>query len=121
MNPTIQRIGGNTRLSQIVIHRETVYLAGQTSQLVEGDIRAQALDIFAKIDALLDKAGTHKSNMLSAQIWLTDMGDFEPMNLMWEAWLNGAIPPVRACVQAGFAKPSYLIEVQVIAALPEQV
>lgn len=73
MNQDIRRIGASARFSQIVIHDRTVYLAGQVSQLTDGDVAAQAFDIFSKIESLLAEAGSDKNRMLSAQIWLADM------------------------------------------------
>ncbi|SEQ49927.1 Enamine deaminase RidA, house cleaning of reactive enamine intermediates, YjgF/YER057c/UK114 family [Pseudomonas sp. NFPP19] len=118
MTSSIQRIGTTARFSQAVIHNRTVYLAGQVSQLTEGDIRAQTQDVLQQIDALLARAGTDKGHLLSAKIWLKDMADYPAMNLLWDAWLEGVQAPVRACVQAPMAKPHYRIEVLVIAAQP---
>ncbi|NBF02524.1 RidA family protein [Pseudomonas sp. Fl5BN2] len=116
MSSSIQRIGTTPRFSEAVIHNQTVYLAGQVSQLVEGDIRAQTDDVLQQIDTLLAKAGTDRSHLLSAQIWLKDMADYAAMNQLWDAWLANVKAPVRACVQAPMAKPHYRIEVLVIAA-----
>ncbi|MDE1167810.1 MAG: RidA family protein [Pseudomonas sp.] len=117
MSASLHRIGTTARFSEIVIHHDTAYLAGQVSQLSEGDISAQAQDVFDKIDALLAKAATHKGQLLSAQIWLADMADYAAMNQVWDAWLADVDAPVRVCVQAPMAKKHYRIEVQVIAAL----
>ena len=117
MNSSLQHLDTNRRMSQAVIHGETVYLAGQVSQLSDGDVREQAQDIFGKIDALLARSGSHKGALLSAQIWLRDIEDFAGMNLAWEEWLQEVKAPVRACVLARLAKPHYRLEVQVIAAL----
>jgi len=112
----IQKTGSNTRLSQVAVHNGTVYLSGQTSQST-GGVQEQAVDIFAKIDQLLAGAGSDRTKLLWAQIWLTDMSDFDAMNQVWEQWLENTQPPVRACVHSVLAKPHYKIEVQVIAAL----
>lgn len=117
MTSAIQRLGTTPRFSQIVIHQHTAYLAGQVSQLIEGDISDLAQDVFGKIDALLATAGSDKNHLLSAQIWLADMADYEAMNQAWDAWLTGVGAPVRVCVQSPMAKKHYRIEVQVIAAL----
>lgn len=116
MSNSIQRIGGTQRFSQIVIHNGTVYLAGQVSQLADGDISVQSQDVFAKIDALLAQAGTDKGRLLSAQVWLADMVDYEGMNQAWDAWLARGGAPVRVCVESPMAKKHYRIEVQVTAA-----
>ena len=116
MSLTIQRIGTTARFSEAVIHNHTVYLAGQVSQLVEGDINAQTQDVLRQIDEALTRAGTDRGQLLSAQIWLRDMADYAAMNLLWDAWLSDVQAPVRACVQAPMAKPHYHIEIMVIAA-----
>ncbi|MBX3686126.1 MAG: RidA family protein [Rhodocyclaceae bacterium] len=117
MTHQIQRIGGSQRFSQVVTHNHTVYLAGQVSQLADGDITAQSEDVFAKIDALLEQAGSDKNHMLSAQIWLADMDDYDAMNAAWDAWLSGVGAPVRACVESPMAKKNYRVEIMVIAAV----
>ena len=111
------RIGGNARFSAISIHGSTAYLAGQVSQLKDGDITAQCHDVFAKIDALLDQAGSDRSHVLSAQIWLKDMADYAGMNEVWDSWINPESPPVRACVQSPMAQSHYLVEIMVITAI----
>jgi len=111
----ITKTGSNARLSQVAVHNGTVYLSGQTSQIT-GGVQEQAADIFSKIDRLLSDAGTDRTKLLSAQIWLTDMADFNAMNQVWEQWLEGTQPPVRACLHSILANPAYKIEVQVIAA-----
>lgn len=116
MTSSIKRIGTTARFSQVVIHHDTAYLAGQVSQLTEGDITAQARDVFGKIDALLASIASDKGQLLSAQIWLADMTDYDAMNQAWDAWLAGVETPVRVCVEAPMAKKHYRIEVQVIAA-----
>ncbi len=112
----IQRIGGSRRFSAITIHNGTVYLAGQVSQLTEGGIAEQSTDVFSKVDALLAEAGTDKSRVLSVQIWLKSMADYAGLNDVWDSWIDSGNPPVRVCVEAPMAKPSYLIEVLVLAA-----
>lgn len=112
----IQRIGGSSRFSAITIHNQTVYLAGQVSQLTEGGIAEQSTDVFAKVDSLLAEAGTEKSRVLSVQIWLKTMADYTGMNEVWDNWIDAENPPVRVCVEAPMAKPGYLIEVLVVAA-----
>lgn len=117
MSQSIQRTGTTSRFSSIVIHERTVYLAGQVSQLQEADIREQSQDVFAKVDQLLKQAGSDRSLLLSAQIWLRTMDDYDGMNAVWDQWLEGIPGPVRVCVEARMAKPHYRIEVQVTAAL----
>ena len=112
----IQRVGIGARLTQAVVHQNTVYLSGQTSQLKEG-IEAQTRDILGKIDALLEAVGSARHQLLSVQIWLADVEDFAAMNCVWDTWVEGFEPPARACVQASFPNPAYRVEIQVIAAL----
>jgi enamine deaminase RidA (YjgF/YER057c/UK114 family) len=115
MSATIQKIGTTARFSEAAIHNHTVYLSGKVSQLVEGDIGAQTHDVLAQIEAALTEAGSDKSLLLSAQIWLKDMADYQAMNQVWDAWLANVQAPVRACVQAPMAKPHYRVEIMVIA------
>lgn len=113
----IQRIGGSARFSAITIHNKTVYLAGQVSQLKDGDITEQSNDVFAKVDALLEEAKTDVSRVLSVQIWLKTMDDYAGMNDIWDNWIDTKNAPVRVCVEAPMAQPHYLVEILVIAAV----
>lgn len=115
MSESIQKIGTTPRFSEAAIHNRTVYLSGKVSQIVDGDIHAQTADVLQQIDAALERAGSDKSQLLSAQIWLKDMADYSAMNLLWDAWLTDVQAPVRACVEAPMAKPHYRVEVMVIA------
>lgn len=118
MSQTLTKTGGSARFSAIAKHSGQVHLAGQVSQLETGDITAQSNDVFAKVDALLAQAGSHRGDIISVQIWLTDMADYDGMNAAWDAWVSGIVPPTRVCVEARLAKPHYKIEVLVIAAAP---
>lgn len=113
----IQRIGGSARFSAITIHNNTAYLAGQISQLKEGDITEQSNDVFAKVDALLEEVKTEVSRVLSVQIWLKTMDDYTGMNEVWDNWIDPNNAPVRVCVEAPMAQPHYLVEVLVVAAV----
>ncbi len=114
---TIQRSHTNDRMSQLVVHGNTVYLAGQVAQSAPGgSVTDQTKAILAQIDALLAEATTDKSKILSATIWLTDMGTFAEMNAVWDAWAKGGNAPARACVEARLASPDYDVEIAVIAA-----
>jgi enamine deaminase RidA (YjgF/YER057c/UK114 family) len=115
---SIQRLEVGRRMSQAVIHNGTVYLAGQVAADAQGrPVREQTVNILSRIDALLAAAGTDKSKLLSATVWLTDMGKFEEMNAVWEAWVSPGNTPARATVEARLAGPQYLVEIAVIAAL----
>lgn len=116
---SIERRHAGTRLSEMVIHRAggTIYLAGQVADDPSGDAAAQTRQVLAQIDRLLAEAGTDKSKLLSATIFLPDMADFKAMNAEWEPWLAPGQPPARATVQASLAAPQYKVEIQAIAAL----
>lgn len=116
---TITHIDANQRMSQAVIHNQTVYLAGQVAQDASAAMRGQTEQVLAAVDAALAKAGTDKSHLLAATIWVTDMAEFSEMNAAWDAWVTPGRPPVRACVEAPLAKPEWKVEVMVTAALPE--
>ncbi len=114
----IQRMDTNERMSQIVIHGNTVYLAGQVAfGAPSKSVAEQTEDTLARIDGLLAKAGTDKSKLLSATIWLTDIGDFAEMNAVWDAWVSPGNAPARACVESNLAAPQFNVEIGVVAAL----
>jgi enamine deaminase RidA (YjgF/YER057c/UK114 family) len=116
---SIERRHVEKRLAEMVIHREahTVYLAGQVADDPTADITGQTEQVLASVDRLLQQAGSDKSKLLSATIYLPDMADFGAMNAVWERWLAPGQPPARATVQAALAGPAYRVEIQVIAAL----
>ncbi|RCV89513.1 RidA family protein [Billgrantia montanilacus] len=109
----------NARMSQATIHNGTVYLAGQVPQDASADMRGQTEQVLARIDELLAQAGTSKERLLSAQIWVTSMAEFDQMNAAWDAWVVPGRPPVRAALEAKLAKPEWKVEIMVVAALPE--
>ncbi|WP_375458704.1 RidA family protein [uncultured Enterovirga sp.] len=114
---TIQRIESGTRMSKAVVHGDTVYLAGQVStNAAQGGVTEQTKDILAIIDGFLAQAGTDKTKLLSANIWLTDIGTFAEMNAVWDAWLAPGCAPARATVEAKLAAPNLKVEIAVIAA-----
>ncbi len=117
---TIERRHVGKRLSELVIHRAAglAYLAGQVAADPQADITGQAEQVTAQIDALLAEAGSDKSQILSATIYLPDMGDFAAMNAVWERWVVPGHTPARATVQAALAAPAYKVEIQVVAAVP---
>jgi enamine deaminase RidA (YjgF/YER057c/UK114 family) len=114
--PMIKRLGPGKRLSQASIHGNTVYLAGQVPNDLSGDIKAQTKDVLDKIDALLKEAGTDKTQILSATVWLPDIADRDAMNTVWDAWVP-AVGPARACVESKLADPAIKVEIAVIAAI----
>ena len=111
---TIQRSEMDSRMSQCVVHGDTIYLAGQVGN--GADVTAQTRDMLAEVDRLLAAAGSSKSRILSATIWLADIATFGEMNAVWDAWIDPANPPARACVEGRLATPDYLVEVMIIAA-----
>ncbi|QWF15053.1 RidA family protein [Lysobacter capsici] len=113
----IQRFDVGARLSEMAIHNGTVYLAGQVPDSEDLDIGGQTRETLASIDALLERAGTDKSRILMAQIFLADMADFAGMNAVWEAWVVAGHTPPRATVQALLANPKFRVEIVVTAAV----
>ena len=115
---SIRRIDVGERMSQAVVHNATVYTAGQVAMGAPGgSIAAQTADILARIDALLAEAGSDKSKLISATIWITDMRDFAEMNEVWDAWVSPGNTPGRACVESRLAAQRYNVEIGVIAAV----
>jgi len=111
----ITRIDSGTRMSQAVIHNGTVYLAGQVGN--PGDsVTDQTKSILSKIEAQLSQAGSDKTKILQAVIWLADMSDFAEMNAVWDAWVDPGHAPARACGEAKLATPEYTVEIIVVAA-----
>jgi enamine deaminase RidA (YjgF/YER057c/UK114 family) len=113
---TIKRSKVGARMSQAVVHGETVYLAGQVADDPSADVTGQTKQILAKIDGLLAEAGSDKSKLLSATIWLTDIRTFDEMNKAWDAWVSPGNTPARACVEAKLARSNLLVEIGVVAA-----
>jgi enamine deaminase RidA (YjgF/YER057c/UK114 family) len=112
-----QRFEVGPRMSQCVVHGDTVYTAGQVAQSARGgSVAEQTKDILATIDRLLAEAGTDKSKLLTANIWLADIGTFDQMNQVWDAWVTPGQTPARATVQAKLAHPDYKVEIMVTAA-----
>ncbi len=111
----IDRMDVGPRMSQVVKHNGTVYLAGQVGVAGDsvGDQTAQCLE---KVDALLAKAGSDKTRILQAVIWLSDMADFQAMNAVWDAWVAEGHSPARACGESKLASPELLVEIIVTAA-----
>ncbi len=114
---TIERKHTRDRMSQIVIHGDTVYLAGQVAMDAAGQpAGAQMRNILEIIDGLLDEAGSGNAKILSATIWLSDIRDFDAINEAWDAWIPQGHAPARACVEAKLAMTKYTVEVGIIAA-----
>ena len=112
----ITRHNPGPRMSQAVEHNGVVYLAGQVANDMGADVTEQTQQVLAKIDALLETAGSDKSKLLWAQLWVTDMRNFAAMNEVWDAWIDPTNPPVRAGLCSDLAAPGYLVEIMVTAA-----
>ncbi len=113
---TITRHNAGPRMSAAIVHGNTVYVAGQVS----GDaptVKGQTEQILKKIDGLLATAGSSKSKLLSATVYLANMATYDDMNAAWDAWVDPANTPARATVEARLAAPKYLVEIAVIAAV----
>jgi enamine deaminase RidA (YjgF/YER057c/UK114 family) len=114
---TIERKEVGPRMSQIVVHGDTVYLAGVVAHAAKGkSVTEQTKEILGTIDKYLAQAGTDKRNLLSANIYITDMGKFAEMNAVWDAWVTPGHTPARATVEAKLAAPDYNVEIMVVAA-----
>lgn len=113
---TIQRFDVGPRMSEMAVHNGTVYLAGQIAEDGSQDITGQTQQVLQAIDKLLARAGSNKSKILRAQIFIKDLADFAAMNAVWEAWVVPGHTPPRATVQAHLAKPEWKIEIVVTAA-----
>ena len=113
----IRRLHTGPRMSQAVIHGTTVYLAGQVADDTSQDVAGQTRQILASIDRLLDEAGSDKTRILSATIYLAEIGTFAQMNSVWDTWVARGHTPARATVEAKLAAPAYKVEIQVVAAL----
>lgn len=104
-------------MSQAVIHRGVVYMAGQVALDAPGaNVAQQTRSILRRIDTLLAAAGTDKSRMLSARVWLTDLRRFDEMNAEWVEWVSAGDTPTRVVVEAKLAAPQYTVEISIIAA-----
>ena len=113
---SVQRFEVGPRLSQCVVHGDTVYTAGLVADDTTEDAAGQTRQILAKIDRLLAQAGSDKSKLLTATIWLADIRDYAAMNSIWDPWVVPGSTPARACIESRLATPAYKVEIRVIAA-----
>ena len=113
----IQRYEVGPRMSELSVHNGVAYLAGQIAEDASQDIVGQTRQVLAAIDALLAQAGTDKTRILRAQIFLADIADFAGMNQAWDGWVVAGHTPPRATVQAALAKPEWKVEIVVTAAV----
>jgi enamine deaminase RidA (YjgF/YER057c/UK114 family) len=112
----VQRLHVGSRLSQVVIHGDTVYTAGVVADDPNANVGGQTGQILDKIDQYLKEAGTDKTRILMATIWLSDIRHFDEMNAVWDMWVPKGNTPARACVESRLATPKYKVEIRVIAA-----
>jgi enamine deaminase RidA (YjgF/YER057c/UK114 family) len=108
--------GSGPRMSRAVVHGDRVFLAGLTASDTTQEIQSQTQQILDKIDQYLKEAGTDKSKLLTANLWIKDMSMFSAMNEIWNKWVDPQNPPCRACVRADLARPEVLVEIMVTAA-----
>lgn len=115
----IQRLHTNRRMSEIVVHNGTVYLAGQVGEDLNSGVEQQTCETLANIERLLKEAGTDTHHILSVTVYLKDIdAHFAGMNSVWDEWLPEGVAPARATVEAKLCEPEILVEMSVIAALP---
>lgn len=110
----IERMETGRRMSKIVRHGGVAYLCGQVGE--GATVTEQTEDCLARVDALLEQAGSSREKMLQAIIWLSDMADFAEMNAVWDAWVPEGHAPARACGEAKLARPELRVEIIVTAA-----
>lgn len=114
---SIHHIGVGPRMSQAVVHGDTIYLAGTVADKMAGkSVAEQTKEILSIIDEVLAKAGSDKTKILSATIWLTDIKTFAEMNSVWDLWVAKGHTPARATVEAKLAATPYNVEIACIAA-----
>ena len=113
----IKRLRVGSRMSQAVVHGDTVYIAGQVATASTGSVEEQTQDVLGKIGSLLEEVGSDKSKLLAVSVFLVNIADFDAMNSVYDRWIDTANPPVRACVEARLADPDLRVEMTAIAAL----
>ncbi|MDI4634159.1 RidA family protein [Pelomonas sp. V22] len=114
---SIERFDVGARLSEMAVHNGVAYLAGQVPEDATADITGQTAQVLAAIDKLLARAGSDKSKILMAQIFITDVKEFPGMNAAWDAWVAAGNAPPRATVVAQLARPEWKVEIVVKAAV----
>ena len=118
---TIERIGVGPRMSQAVVHGDTIYLAGQVANKAAGkSVSEQTEEILEIIEGILAKAGADKTQILSATIYLAGIETFAEMNAVWDAWVAKGHTPARATVEARLAAPQFTVEIACVAAKPSK-
>ncbi len=113
---TVTRIDPGRRFAEVVVHGDTVYLAGHVGSDPKAGVYDQTRDILTQIDAHLAAAGSDKARLLMVNVWLADIDTFDEMNAAWDEWVDMANLPARATVEARLASPDYRVEIAAIAA-----
>jgi len=113
----LQRLDTGPRMSEAVVHGQTVYLAGQVADDTTLDVAGQTREVLASIDSLLERVGSDKKHILQATVYLADIATFKDMNSAWDTWVAQGHTPARATVEAKLAAPEYKVEIVVVAAL----
>lgn len=116
-HPPVVHIDPGLRLSEATVCGDRMYLSGMIPEDTSADITGQVRQVLAEIDALLARGGSDKSKILSAQVWLSDIGDFAAMNAVWDAWVVPGHTPARATVEATLSEPAMKVEIMVVAAI----
>ena len=116
-HPPVVHIDPGPRLSEATVCGDRMYLSGMIPEDTTADIAGQVRQVLAEIDALLARGGSDRSRILSAQVWLSDIGDFAAMNAVWDAWVVPGHAPARATVEATLSEPAMKVEIMVVAAI----
>lgn len=114
---TIQRFDVGARISEMAVYNGVAYLAGQVPEDASQDIGGQTAQVLAAIDKLLARAGTDKTKILMAQVFIKDLAEFPGLNAAWDAWVPAGHTPPRATVEAHLARPEWKVEIVVTAAI----
>ncbi|MCQ9122549.1 hypothetical protein BKG91_04830 [Rodentibacter caecimuris] len=115
---TIKRIHSSERFCEVSIYNGVAYFAGQVPEkTLEKDAYEQTKEVLLLIDKLLAEIGSHKGNILNAQIFLSDMKDYQQLNQAWDEWVDRSNPPSRATVEAKLAVPEWKVEIVITAAV----
>lgn len=114
---TIERYGADTRMSAAVVYGGLVYVSALAAPDQTGSVVTQTRNILERIDRMLMEAGTSKTRLLQASVWLADIGDYAAMNSVWDKWVASVAPPARTCAETRFSIPEILVEISGVAAL----
>jgi enamine deaminase RidA (YjgF/YER057c/UK114 family) len=113
----IHRLDTGPRMSEAVVHGQTVYLAGQVAGDTSADVTGQTQQVLASIDSLLARVGSDKTKILQATVYLADIATFKDMNAAWDAWVPQGHTPARATVEAKLATAAYKVEIVIVASV----